>query len=202
MACCNDSRSGSRGQGSCGCGPQPFPWLGALCDPAIRRMFFRRYRRDLALGAAAGCLAALPALGLGDRLGALGPALGGPWLRLHPAAVLAAAVPGGIALALALAWKGARGWAAGSGWVLAWALLAGAANGCLDLGEASLDGFIRNGGLSSALAFAILGLPAVLLAWGLLAAVFRQPKYAATTRASRSSSAGVPSTATEPRSST
>ena len=75
MACCNDSRSGSRGEGSCGCGPQPFPWLGALCDPAIRRMFFRRYRRDLALGAGAGCLAALPALGLGDRLGALGPAL-------------------------------------------------------------------------------------------------------------------------------
>lgn len=171
MACCSDPEQESRG-GSCGCGQRPFPWFSAVRDPVIRRLFLRRYRRELLLGAGTGCLTGGAALAFGEPLGALGPLLGGPWLHFHAGAVLPAAILAGLALALSMARDGARRGAA-SAWVLACAAAGGLGNGFLDLGDGP---FLREGGAFSVLAFALLGLPATWLTWAGLAAVFpRRP---------------------------
>ena len=176
MSCCSDPKSEAKGGGSC-CGSRPFPWLSAICDPAIGRMFLLRYWRELLAGLGAGCLTGAAALALADGMGGLGPLLGGPWLHFHALAILPAANPAGLILALTVAWNGARGWRAASAWVLVCAALGGAANGLLELGVAQPGGllasFMREGGLYSMLAFALLGLPAIWLAWGILAATFR-----------------------------
>ena len=174
MACCSDPGPESKSGGSCCGGQRPFPWLSAICDPSIGRMFLLRYRREIMLGLAAGGLTGWAALAFGAALGALGPLLGGPWLHFHPAAVLPAAILAGLVLALSIAWSGPRGWRAASFRALAAAALGGAANGFLELGEAQPGGilasFLREGGLYSVLAFSLLGLPALWLAWGVLAA--------------------------------
>ena len=181
MACCTDPKpetegAASCGGGSCGCGSRPFPWFSAVCDPAIRRLFLLRYRRELLLGAGTGCLTGGAALLSGEGLGALGPLLGGPWLHFHAAATLPAAILAGLALALSMAWNGARGWAAASAWVLICLAAGGAGNGLLELGEGpAVAGFLREGGPHSVLAFALLGLPATWLVWGGLKAVLPPP---------------------------
>jgi len=185
MACCSNPGSETKGGGSCCGGQRPFPWLSAICDPKITRLFLLRYWRELLLGAAAGGLTGWAALAFGEGLGALGPLLRGPWLHFHPAAVLAAAIPAGLILALTMAWNGARGWRAASGWALAFTALGGIGNGFLELGEAQPGGilaaFFREGGPYSVLGFVLLGLPTLWLVWGVLAAAFRvrgrrQPK--------------------------
>jgi hypothetical protein len=146
-------------------------------DPAIGRLFLLRYRRELLLGAATGCLTSGAVLALGEGLGGLGPLLGGPWIHFHAAAILPASILAGLILALSVAWNGAKGWRSASGRVLACAVLGGVANGFLELGEASRPGgilgaFCQEGGLYSVLAFGVLSLPATWLAWGILAAAF------------------------------
>ena len=49
MSCCSDPKPETEAGGSCACGQRPFPWLSAICDPAIGRMFLLRFRRDLLL---------------------------------------------------------------------------------------------------------------------------------------------------------
>ena len=129
----------------------------------MRRLFLRRYGRELLAGASAGALASLAALTQGDALGALGPVFGGPWLHFHPQAVLPAALPAGVILALG----GRR--PATAGWVLVCLALGGLINGLLEIGSAPLGTYFQAGGGASLLAFGCLGLPALGLAWGLLA---------------------------------
>jgi hypothetical protein len=172
MACCDPTQSKSRG-GSCGCGDRPFPWFSAVTDPAIRRLFLRRYRTDLAFGAGAGAVVGLGVLGWSESFGALGPLLGGPWLRLRLVPALPAALLAGMALALTLAVRGVRGWRLASGWMLVFLALGGLANGFLELEEGSA-GFLRGGGWVSLLAYLVLGLPALWLAWWVLVTVFRK----------------------------
>ena len=178
MACCDQTQSKAKAGGSCCCGPQPFPWFGAITDPAIRRLFFRRYRTDLAFGAGAGAVVGLGVLGWSETFGALGPLLGGPWLRLRLAPALPAALLAGMALALTLAILGARGWRLACAWMLAILALGGAVNGFLELEDASA-GFLQGGGWVSVLAYLVLGLPALWLAWWLLVTVFRKRPAAA-----------------------
>ena len=163
MGCCSDSKSASEG---CGChGRQPFPWLSAVSDPVIRRLFFQRYGRELLVGAGSGLLAGAGVLGLGEVLGGVGPMLNGPWLHLHPGLVLPATGLGGLMLALRS--RPGSPW----GWLLAVAAGAGTLNGCLEVG-ASWTGFFQGGGLASVLAFAVLAVPAGWLAWWVGARVF------------------------------
>lgn len=98
---CNDQPKTSSCSGGCGCSaPAGTPWMGALLDPGLRRKVLRRFWREMTLGALAGLVFAVLALVLADRLGPLGPALGGPWLRLHAAALVPAGMAAGIAVAL------------------------------------------------------------------------------------------------------
>jgi hypothetical protein len=137
MSCCSDSK------GSC-CGqPQSLPWFSAVCDPVFRGKLLARYGRELLLGALAGGIAGGAALLLGDRLGVLGPWLGGPWLHLHAAAVLPAAALGGMIMRTRLAA------AVGTLAVLA---LGGALNGFLEASWVSVP------------VFAVLGLPLLWVA--------------------------------------
>jgi len=162
MACCSDSKPASEG---CGChGRQPFPWLSAVSDPVIRRMFFQRYGRELWVGAGSGLLAGAAVLALGEVLGGVGPLLNGPWLHLHAGLVLPATLLGGLILALR---SGATPWA----WLLAVAAGFGCANACLEVG-ASWSGIFQEGGLASVLAFPVLGVPSGWLAWTVAARVF------------------------------
>lgn len=159
MACCSNP-------GSCG-GDTSIPWFSALRDPSVRRLFLARYRRELFLGLGAGCLALVPALLFGEGVGGLG--LPGPWLHLHAAAAAPAFLLGGTVLALSLAGGAAEGWLKASARTLGCVLLGGLANGLLDSGE----GFLQGGGPVSLLAYGVLGLPALWLAWGALTLVFR-----------------------------
>lgn len=166
MACCSEP-------GGCG-GDRPFPWFSALRDPAMRRLFLVRFRRELLLGLGAGCLTGTVALAAGEGLvGGLGTLVGGPWLHFHAAAVLPAALLGGVVLALTLSGGVAGHWGPASCRVLACALLGGAANGFLELGDAGGSAFFQGGGLVSLLGFGLLGLPALWLAWAGLAWAFR-----------------------------
>ena len=166
MSCCSDPKPETDAGGSCACGQRPFPWLSAICDPAIGRMFLLRYRRDLLLGAGCGCLTGGAVLAFGDALGGLGPLLGGPWLHFQAAATLPAAILAGLSVSLSLAWNGARGWRAGTGWALAWSALGGLGNGLLSGDGAGVP----------ALALALLLAPATWMVRGALAGLFRQPR--------------------------
>ena len=128
MSCHAESPSGSKASG-CACGgSKPFPWLSAIGDPVIRRLFLQRYGLDLMLGASAGLLAGLGALAAGEVLGGLGPLLNGPWLHLHPAVVLPATFMGGLCLAVD-GTRQAATWRSATGWLLVWALLGGSVTG-------------------------------------------------------------------------
>jgi len=153
---CNDQPKTSSCSGGCGCSaPSGTPWMGALMDPALRRKVLKRFWREMALGAMAGLALAGLGLLLADRLGPLGPALGGPWLRLHAGALVPAAMAAGITVALRTG-RAFIGTLLASGLCLA---LGGALNGLLEAGEALP---------SHAAAFLALGLP--LAAAGALAA--------------------------------
>ncbi len=146
MSCCSDPK------GSC-CGqPQALPWFSALCDPVFRRRFLAHYGRELIAGALAGALAAYAALAHGDGIGALGPVLGGSWFHLHAVAVVPATLAAGIALALA-----PRPRFAAALRVVVCLALGGGLNALLEGGWASLA------------VFPALGLPAIGLAWFVLA---------------------------------
>lgn len=149
MACCSDP-------GSCG-GDRPLPWLSTLRDPALFRLFLLRYRLELLLGLGAGCLAGAVAVAFGERLGGLG--LQGPWLHVHTAVTAPAFLLAGLALALPA--KG--GWPRAGARALPWLLLGGLANGLLEGGSAL-----------SLIAFGLLGLPLLGLAWCALALVSRR----------------------------
>lgn len=172
MGCCDQTQSKAKAGGSCGCGPRPFPWFSAVTDRSVRRLFFRRFRTDLAFGAGAGAVAGLGVLGWSESFGALGPLLGGPWLRLRLLPALPAALLAGMALAVVMAAKGAKGWRLASGWMLAFLTLGGVANGFMELDAGA--GFLQGGGWASVLAYAALGLPALWLAWWVLVTVFRK----------------------------
>jgi hypothetical protein len=157
MSCCSSP-------GGCG-GDKPFPWFSALRDPAILRLFLARYRREWMAGLAAGAVAGA-ALSLIEPLGALGPAMGAPWLHLHPAAVVPATLLAGPALFLRLANDGRRAWAEGAAWALAFLVLGGLANILLEAAEPiRVATFFQDGGYAYPLAFTFLGLPALWLAW-------------------------------------
>ena len=171
MACCSTPPAAGKGAG-CGCGAQPpFPWLSAIGDPVIRRLFLRRYGWHLLAGTGSGLLAGLAVLALGDRLGAIGPMLGGPWLHLHPATVLPATVLAGLVLSL----RDRSLWPSTLGWLLACEILAGGINGGLEVGF-SWSGFFLGGGLLSPLAFAVLAAPMGWLAWAILRRCFLAPQ--------------------------
>ena len=162
MACSSDSKSDSEG---CGChGRQPFPWLSAISDPVIRRMFFQRYGRELLVGAGSGLLAGGAVLGLGEVLGGVGPLLNGPWLHLHAGLVLPSTLLGGVILALRS--RPGAPW----GWLLATAAVFGCGNACLEVGP-SMTAIFQEGGLASVLAFPVLGVPAGWLFWTVAAKV-------------------------------
>lgn len=153
---CDDKPKTSSCSGGCGCSaPSGNPWMGALLDPGLRRKVLRRFRRELLLGTTAGLAFAGLLLLLGDRLGPLGPALGGPWLRFHAAALAPAAMAAGTAVALRTG-RALPGTLLASGLCLA---LGGALNGLLEAAEAMP---------AHAGAFLVLGLP--LAAAGALAA--------------------------------
>lgn len=178
MGCCSES-GGKKAGGGC-CGDRPFPWFSALTDPTVARLFFRRFWRELLIGAGAGCLASLALLGAGDGLlGGLGVALRGPMLHFHAAAVLPAALLGGLLLALGLAGKGGR--IGVPVWVVVIALLGGVGNGLLEVGDPGrgwLSAFLEEGGLASLLAFGILLLPVLAAARWLLGLALSAPRAA------------------------
>jgi hypothetical protein len=157
MACCSSP-------GGCG-GDKPFPWFSALRDPAILRLFLARYRREWLAGLGAGA-AAGAALTLIEPLGALGPLVGAPWLHLHAAAVVPAALLAGPALFLRLGHEGRGAWKGAAAWALAFLLLGGLANTLLEAADPiRVATFFQEGGYASPLALALLGLPALWLAW-------------------------------------
>ena len=171
MPCATDPKQATRAAGSCCGGCQPFPWFSVVSDPAIARLFFLRYRSDLARGLGVGVLTGLAVLGLGEGLGGLGPLLGGPWLHFHGAALLSAAILGGLALALGRALE--AGWAGTSAWVAVCLAAGGVTNALLEWGDTPLAAYVREGGLVHPLVFVLLGLTCLWLAWASLGLAFR-----------------------------
>jgi hypothetical protein len=171
MACCSES-GGKKGGGGC-CGDRPFPWLSALTDRTIAKLFFRRFWRELLIGLGAGCMTSLALLGLGDTLGGL---LRLP-LHFQAPAVWATVLPGGLILSLGLAGKG--NWTGPAIAVLVCALLGGIGNGLLAVGEPErglLAAFLENGGPASILAFGLLLPPALAGSRWLLALGLKAPE--------------------------
>lgn len=169
MSCSSESKTGAKGSGGCCGGCQPFPWFSVLTDPAIARLFLLRYRRELLLGLAAGCLSGLAILGWGDALSGLGPLLHGPWLHWHAAAILPTTLLSGLLLALGVSPQNLRGWASSTLRVLGCAVLGGIANGLL---EVPLGAFLPEGALAYGPAAVFLCVPAAWLAWALLTLPF------------------------------
>lgn len=167
MPCCSSS---------CGCGTDTsIPWFTALRDPAMLRLILARYRRELLTGLTAGALAGT-ALTFLEPLGALGPALGAPWLHVHGAAALPALLLAGPALFLALAGRGRQAWRTGAGWTLAFLVLGGLVNGMLEAADPlRLSAFVLDGGYASPVVFGCLGLLALWILWEAAAALGLRP---------------------------
>lgn len=127
-----------------------------MADPALAGLMVRKFGRSILRGAVAGLLAGSVLLAFGETvLGPLGPALAGPWLRFHGAALLPAFLAAGILLAVH---PGA--WGKRSAWAAAILALGGWANGGLDLGSA----FFAEAGWIHGPVAAAAGLPLIWLA--------------------------------------
>ncbi len=143
---CHEPSQTSSCSGGCGCSASGgTPWLAALLDAGLRGRMLRRFGPALAAGALAGLALGAAALLLSEPLGPLGPALGGPWLRLRAAATLPAGAAAGVAVALRAGKPHA-----------ATLVLAGIG---LALGGALNAGLESGGTLAAVAAFLLLGLP-------------------------------------------
>jgi hypothetical protein len=155
-----------------------------LCDPAFTRLFLRRYWGELLVGASVGLalgaatLWLVNGLGVLDGLRGLGEVFQGRGLQLHGGAVLPVWALLGVVLAVRVSQEGFRGGLNAYGWVALASLLAGAANGVLELMDAtgSAGRSAQDGIVVGLLLVAGLSLVLTLAASAVLSLIFRDRK--------------------------